>query len=77
MSSHSFVTIEIAKKTMTTSGGFERNDEGIKSRIRVWKLAEIEKKWSWKNGKGKYLKGKRWVIEREGKIKVEGEIVRF
>ena len=71
MSNHSYVTIETTKKTMSTSGGFEKNDEGSESRIRVWKLAEIEKKRRWKNEKRKDLKGKRRVIEMEGKIMIE------
>ena len=53
MSRHSSVKIEILKKTMSTSGDFERNEEGSESRIRVWKLAEIEKKRRWKDGKEK------------------------
>ena len=77
MSSHSSVTIETVKKTASTSGGFERNDKGSESRIRVWELAKIEKKRRWKNGKGKDLKGKEQVIEREGKIRVEGKVLRF
>ena len=71
MSNHSSVTIKTTKKTTSTSGGFERNDEGSESRIMVWKLVEIEKKRRWKNGKRKYLKGKRRVIEMEGKIGIE------